>query len=45
MDKFIFLFIDEDREGIFRDLTSFEGKKIIDFLPSHKHYHIMMKDI
>ena len=45
MDKFIFSFIDEDREGIFRDLTSFEGKKIIDFLPSHKQYNNKLLNI
>ena len=38
MDKYIFTYVDEDREGIFRDLTSEEAKKIIDFLPSHKRY-------
>ena len=36
MDKYIFAYVDEDRDGIFRDLTSDEAKKIITFLPSHK---------
>lgn len=31
MDKYIFTYVDEDREGIFRDLTSEEAKKIIVF--------------
>lgn len=38
MDKFIFTYVDEDREGIFRELTTDEAKKIIDYLPSHKSY-------
>lgn len=38
MDKYIFTYVDEDREGVFRDLTSEEAKKIIGFLPSHKRY-------
>lgn len=38
MDKYIFTYVDEDREGIFRDLTSDEAKRVIDFLPSHKMY-------
>lgn len=38
MDRYIFSFIDEDRHGIFRDLTSEKAKDIIDFLPSHKQY-------
>lgn len=42
MDKYIFTYVDEDREGIFRDLTSEEAKKIIDFLPSHKRYTISL---
>lgn len=38
MDKYIFTYVDEDREGIFRDLTSEDAKEFIDYLPSHKRY-------
>lgn len=38
MDKYIFTYVNEDKEGIFRDLTSEEAKKTIDFLPSHKRF-------
>lgn len=38
MDKYIFTYVDEDREGIFRDLTSEEAKMVIDFWPSHKRF-------
>ena len=38
MDKFIFAFVDKDKEGLFRDLTSDEAKTRIDFLPTHKRY-------
>lgn len=31
MDKYIITYIDEEREGIFRELTSEEAKKVIDF--------------
>ena len=39
MNKLIFVFPDQDREGIFRDLTSVEAKKIVDYLPSFKTSH------
>lgn len=38
MDKYIFAYINEDKNGIFRDLTSEAAKKIITFLPSHKQF-------
>ena len=38
-DKFIFTYVDEDREGIFSDLTNTDGRKQIDFLLSHKRYN------
>ena len=38
MDKYIITYIDEEREGIFREFTSEEAKKVIDFLPSHKRF-------
>lgn len=33
--KFIFSYIDQDKEGIYRDLTLEQNKGIIDFIPSH----------
>lgn len=38
MNKFIFSYVNEDREGIFRDLTSDDAKSIVEFLSSHKKY-------
>lgn len=39
MDKFIFSYVDKDREGIFKDLTANEAKSTVDFLPSHKVFN------
>lgn len=36
-DRFIFSYVDEDHNGLFRDMTSEKAKGIIDFLPSHKN--------
>ena len=44
MDKYIFTYVDEDREGIFRDLTSEEAKMVIDFLPSHRRFNNILLD-
>ncbi|MCR5376623.1 MAG: hypothetical protein K6E71_07745 [Lachnospiraceae bacterium] len=38
MEKFIFTYVDEDKEGIFRDLTSEEASTTLDYLPSHKRF-------
>lgn len=34
--KFIFSYIDNDKNGIYKDMTSEKAKGIIEFLPSHK---------
>lgn len=40
MDKFIFSYVNEDREGIFRDFTSDEAKGIVEFLPSLRNIKV-----
>ena len=34
--KFIFSYIDDDKNGIYRDMTSEKARGIIEYLPSHK---------
>lgn len=37
-NKYIFSFLNEDRGGLFQDITTDDAKKYIEFLPSHKNF-------
>jgi len=43
--RYIFSFLDEDRYGLFKDMTDDNSQKYVEFLPSHKNFSSPIKYI